>query len=281
MTSGIRFWRNVAIIGVFHVALLVGLIRWSTEKKLIPPADVVWLDTSALAASVALSAAPSPAEAAEPQPEEEPPPLVAAEEQPPPPPLASEIVVPAPTPEPTPTPESTPPPPSPTATAAPKPSPRTTATPRPKRALLAKATPTPRPAATPRKVAEKRSTPAPRPAAAPAAPSTGTAARSGAPANSPEIASYRKRLHDRFYSAWQQPTTPLPAGSRMSALVQIRIERDGRVTGFNIVRPSGNVVVDDSVAAVARRVGRVDPLPEGLGNGPYEVKINFELNPEQ
>ena len=67
----------------------------------------------------------------------------------------------------------------------------------------------------------------------------------------------------------------------MSALVRVRIEKDGRVSDFSIVRSSGNVVVDESVSAVAKRVTQVDPLPAGLGNaGHYDVNINFELNPE-
>ena len=87
-------------------------------------------------------------------------------------------------------------------------------------------------------------------------------------------------LHDRFYSEWIQPTTSVAVGAKMSALVRIRIETDGRVSSFTIVRPSGNVVVDESVAAIAKRVTQVDPLPKGLSGGAYyEVNINFELNP--
>lgn len=89
-------------------------------------------------------------------------------------------------------------------------------------------------------------------------------------------------LHDRFHSAWEQPTSVVATGAKMSALVKLRIEKDGRVSRFEIVKPSGNVVVDESVQAVAQRVTHVDPLPKGLGtSGFYEVKINFELNPEQ
>jgi TonB family protein len=87
-------------------------------------------------------------------------------------------------------------------------------------------------------------------------------------------------LHDRFYGAWKQPTAVVTTGATMSALVKIRIEEDGRVSKFAIVRSSGNVVVDESVEAVAKRVTRVDPLPAGLGNGRYEVTINFELRSE-
>lgn len=88
-------------------------------------------------------------------------------------------------------------------------------------------------------------------------------------------------LHDRFYSQWVQPTSLIPPGARMSTLVKLRIEKDGRVSTFTIIRSSGNVVVDESVAAVAKRVTRVDPLPAGLGSGYYEVNINFELKAEQ
>jgi TonB family protein len=88
-------------------------------------------------------------------------------------------------------------------------------------------------------------------------------------------------LHDRFYSEWIQPTTNMASGAKTSALVKIRIEKDGRVSDFEMIRPSGNVAVDESVAAVAKRVTQVDPLPAGLGNGDhYNVRINFELNSE-
>jgi len=97
-----------------------------------------------------------------------------------------------------------------------------------------------------------------------------------------EFSWYGKMLHDRFYREWIQPKTSIAIGAKISALVRIRIEKDGRISNFTIVRPSGNVVVDESVAAVAKRVTQVDPLPKGLGGGAYyEVNINFELNPEQ
>jgi TonB family protein len=92
---------------------------------------------------------------------------------------------------------------------------------------------------------------------------------------------YGSMLHDRFHGEWDQPTSNLTAGSKVSVLVKIRIEKDGRVSNFEIVKPSGNAAIDDSVAAVAKRVTQVDPLPPGLGNGEhYDVKINFELSSE-
>ncbi len=72
------------------------------------------------------------------------------------------------------------------------------------------------------------------------------------------------------------------SGEKFHVLVKLRIEKDGRVSNFEIVKPSGNATVDESVAAVAKHVTQVDPLPAGLGSGDrYDVKINFELNSEQ
>jgi len=97
-----------------------------------------------------------------------------------------------------------------------------------------------------------------------------------------EFGWYGNMLHDRFYSAWIQPTTTVASGTKISTLVKVRIEKDGRVSSFEIIKPSENVVVNESVAAIDKRVTQVDPPPAGLGNGDhYDVNINFELNSEQ
>jgi len=113
-----------------------------------------------------------------------------------------------------------------------------------------------------------------------AAPGTGSG-HAGGSANDSQFGWYGSMLHDRFYSEWVQPTTDPTAGSKNSVLVKLRIEKDGRVSSFEVVRPSGNAELDESVKAIANRVGRVESLPDGLGKGDhYDVKINFELNSE-
>jgi TonB family protein len=88
-------------------------------------------------------------------------------------------------------------------------------------------------------------------------------------------------LHDRFYSAWIQPTMKVPSGQKISTLVNVRIEKDGRVSKFEIAKPSENATVNESVAAVAKQISQVDAPPTGLIKGDhYDVKINFELNTE-
>jgi TonB family protein len=285
MTADARFWRNVSVVAALHVAGLAGLARWSSRTKKEPPVNVMWLEAGPAndpAVTAIAQAAPTPESPAA----EEPAP---AEPQRP---IASDLQLPTTTPTPTATPT-----PAPTATPRATPTPAATPTAKPKPKALTSPSPTPRkkstpqPSATPRP-SPKRSpvvatTPAPEASDVSAdadQPATGGLSRGGTGIGSSrasQFSSYASMLHDRFFSQWVQPTSVVPSGARMSTLVKLRIEKDGRVSAFNIIRSSGNVVIDESVAAVANRVTRVDPLPPGLGSSFYEVNINFELKAEQ
>jgi TonB family protein len=112
--------------------------------------------------------------------------------------------------------------------------------------------------------------------------STGKAGSASGGSSGSEFGWYGNMLHDRFYSAWIQPTSNLPSGAKISTLVNVRIEKDGRVSKFEIAKPSANATMNESVAAVAKQVSQVDPPPTGLTQGDhYDVKINFELNTEE
>jgi TonB family protein len=290
MPRDARFWRNVTIIAVAHVAVIIALVRWNRETRQASLQSIVWMSGEVAAMS-------SPAQSDAPM-EATPPPEVSPSapneqnESSPQPSVPSEIRLATPTATPTPV-------------ATPSPKRTVTPTPVPKPSVKPTVKPTPRPS--PKKTAEPKTTPKPSPkkSATPseqkktndevrkesvkvapantevAGDKSGSTGTSGA-ARSSEFSWYGKMLHDRFYSEWIQPTTSVAVGAKMSALVRIRIEKDGRISKFTITKPSGNVVVDESVAAVAKRVTQVDPLPNGLGRGAfYEVNINFELNPEQ
>ena len=97
-----------------------------------------------------------------------------------------------------------------------------------------------------------------------------------------EFGWYGEMLHDRFYRAWIQPTANIATGAKISTLVKLRIEKDGRVSKFEIIKPSKNAAVNESVRVVAKQVTQVDAPPMGLIKGDhYEVNINFELNTEE
>ena len=112
MARDARFWRNVTVIGLAHVAILIGLIRWSRESKKSNASDIIWMESGAGDVAAAPPASePRPNESEEtPHPTPEASKIEEAEEQPSVAPVKSDIQLPAPVPSPTatPTPKQTP-----------------------------------------------------------------------------------------------------------------------------------------------------------------------------
>jgi len=319
MPKNLRFWSNVALIAAAHVAIIVGLIRWSGKASETNTQSVVWMSGGAGDGIVSEKKNPpalkTPAPRKEskfesirlPEAEDDRPFLASA---------PSEIQLPTPKPRPTPTPIHTPKPKpkeTPKATPKPKPtptdSPARTPTPKPspKKIVLAKASPKPSAKPTPEKIdteqtenetekkeiakaipandeashKESTKTPATQTGAGKGTTAGTGSGRAGGSTMQTQFGWYGSMLHDRFYSEWVQPTNVAGTGGKNSVLVKLRIEKDGRVSNFEVVRPSGNTELDESVKALANRISRVEPLPDGLGKGDhYDVKINFELNSE-
>ena len=293
-TPGGRFWVNVVLIALAHIVLIAGLIRWSVAAKASSnPESIVWLggagDLSTGETEKEESSSPKQP-AAEPESsrseKDE-----TAEEKSAVTTAKSEIELPTATPKPTAT--ATPTKPNPTPESRPKtttkPIPKST----PRKTLVAKASPKPvtKPKPSPANASAKpekkdkiilaKKDSAPQSASGQSG-SAGEVGSAGGGSSASEFGWYGDMLHDRFYSAWIQPTTKVPSGEKISTLVNVRIEKDGRVSKFEIAKPSGNPTVNESVAAVARQISQVDPPPTGLIKGDhYDVKINFELNTEE
>ena len=69
MAKTSRFWRNVFLIALAHVALIAGLIRWSLAARASSnPESIVWLGGGRdFAAGESANEPPSPAEPPGPQ----------------------------------------------------------------------------------------------------------------------------------------------------------------------------------------------------------------------
>src|SRR6266404_2588939 len=286
-TPGGRFWGNVVLIALAHVALIAGLIRWSVAARASSnPESIVWLggagDLSADESEKHESPLPKqpPTNSESSRSEQDEP----AEEKPVVTTAKSEIELPSATPKPTAT--ATPAKPSVTPALKAKTTPKPTL----KKTLVAKASPKP--------VAKAKSSPAKanaksekkdkivlakkESASQKGSGESGSTGKAGGGSSASEFGWYGNMLHDRFYSAWIQPTTNVPPAAKISTLVNVRIEKDGRVSKFEIAKASGNATVNESVVAVAKQVIQVDPPPTGLIKGDhYDVKINFELNTEE
>jgi len=265
------------------------------------------------------SAAPAPEPEPEPLPEpaanQRRPELISV---PPPPPVApSELVTPQTTPEPatpkpaTPKPETpkptTPKPETPRPAtpkpATPKPKPKTTPKPKPK------ATPKPKPS-TPKATPKDDGEASPKPKASPTdkpesaagtAKAEGTATsgsksgmtggngpgtgngkgpgKTGSGSGASEFGWYYSMIHDRFHNRWEQPTSIVRNTQEFVTTLKIRISKDGTILHREIVRTSGDTIMDESVMAAAEKVQQIDPLPAGLGTGDvFEVNIAFKLD---
>ena len=285
------FWRNVVLIALAHVALIAGLIRWSVAARPSSnPESIVWLggagdlsaDESEKHELPSPKQPPTDSESSrseQDEPVEEKPVVTTAK---------SEIEIPTATPKPTAT--ATPAKPTATPVLRAKTTPKPIAKPTPRKTVAAKASPKP----------STKSKPSPAKASAKSEKkdeitlakknsasqsgsgqggSAGEAGSAGGGSSGSEFGWYGNMLHDRFYSAWIQPATNVPSGTKISTLVNVRIEKDGRVSKFEMAKPSENATVNESVAAVAKQISQVDPPPTGLTKGDhYDVKINFELN---
>ncbi len=280
MSTTPRFWRNVTLIALAHLVLIAGLIRWSVAARNAPDAEsLVWLSAGDLESGRSDNSVASSSKVSMPSAESEPlkPDEEEEKEQPRLTQAKSEIELPKPTPMETPVPKATAKPKA-TTKPTPKPTPRST----PKKTVLAKATKSSaHPKSSPpkstgdqtgssneKKKSAKTASAKTESSSENGVGKTGSAGKGGGHAGGGTSASefgwYGNMLHDRFYSAWSQPTT------------------NGHVSRFEIIKASENVVVNESVAAIAKQVTEVDAPPAGLGNGVhYDVKINFELNTNQ
>src|SRR4029450_5047167 len=226
-----RFWGNVVLIALAHVALIAGLIRWSVAARASSnPESIVWLggagdlsaDESEKHESQSLKQPPNATESSgseQDEPAEEKPVVTTAK---------SEIELPSATPKPTAT--ATPAKPSATPALRAKITPKPIPKPTPKKPLVAKASPKPatKPKPSPAKantksekkdkftLAKKNSASLSGSAQSGSTGKTGSAGGGGGGA---EFGWYGNMLHDRFYSAWIQPTTNLPSGTKISAIV--------------------------------------------------------------
>ena len=287
-----RFWRNVTLIALAHVALIAGLIHWSLAARSAPEAEsLVWLsgvEDLASEKSEGAAAPPTQISVASVEPERLKP-DEREKEQPTLTQAKSEVELPKPTPTTTPAPRPT---------AKPKTTPKPTTKPTPKKTVLAKVSkssahtksspPKSKYEQSDSETEKKKSTKtgsAKTKSSDNGSVKMGSAGKSGSAGgggNASEFGWYGNVLHDRFYSAWIQPTTTVASGTKISTLVKVRIEKDGHVSKFEIIKPSENVVVNESVAAIAKLVTEVDSPPIGLAKDDhYDVKINFELNTNQ
>lgn len=87
---------------------------------------------------------------------------------------------------------------------------------------------------------------------------------------------YLLQVRSIMYDAWQQPSSLIGKKGLVTG-IEIRVQRDGQITGKKMVSPSGNAQMDDSVLRALESVSRLPELPAGFGGLYKDITIDFEL----
>ncbi len=103
----------------------------------------------------------------------------------------------------------------------------------------------------------------------------GSGGGGGGGSDSP-VAWYYAMVKQIMYEAWQQPSGLANAGNPIAS-VTIRVKRDGTIADWQLVRPSGNKLMDDSVKRAVQAVKRLKPLPPQFIGPSQDITIQFEL----
>ena len=90
------------------------------------------------------------------------------------------------------------------------------------------------------------------------------------------LAWYYAMVKQIMYEAWQQPSGLANAGNPI-ATVTIRVKRDGTISDWQLMRPSGNALMDESVKRAVQSVKRLKPLPPQFIGPSQDITIQFEL----
>ncbi len=99
----------------------------------------------------------------------------------------------------------------------------------------------------------------------------------GTPAADDLPPSYYAQIRVAMYEAWQQPGG-LSARSGLSVLVSVRVQRDGSVTRKEILRRSGNALMDQSVQRALDATSRLPALPSSFRGAYRDITVEFELS---
>lgn len=88
---------------------------------------------------------------------------------------------------------------------------------------------------------------------------------------------YYQHVHDRMYEAWERPAEAAHWDRKLMSTVVIRVARDGKILEVKLQDSSGNKLMDETAVTAARKVPRLDPLPDGMKGDTVDISVNFSL----
>ncbi len=92
---------------------------------------------------------------------------------------------------------------------------------------------------------------------------------------------YKTLLEGKIQGSLRYPRMALRQGREGTALVKVRMKRDGTIESVALVKSAGSASLDAEAQAVFRRIGKFPPLPENFlptaSEFQFEIPITFKL----
>ena len=92
---------------------------------------------------------------------------------------------------------------------------------------------------------------------------------------------YKTLLEGKIQVGLRYPRMALRQGGEGTALVKVRMKRDGTIESVALVKSAGSTSLDAEAQAVFRRIGKFPPLPENFlptaSEFQFEIPITFKL----
>ena len=88
---------------------------------------------------------------------------------------------------------------------------------------------------------------------------------------------YMEKVKVRLDALWRQPTRNEVDDRTHAVMVNIEVQRNGRVSASSITHPCGNVTVNQSVKALLNRLQTLPPLPTSIQNDVLRLDVVLRL----
>jgi len=92
---------------------------------------------------------------------------------------------------------------------------------------------------------------------------------------------YKTLLEGKIQGSLRYPRMALRQGREGTALVKVRMKRDGTIESVALVKSAGTSSLDEEAQAVFKRIGKFPPLPENFlptaSEFQFEIPITFKL----
>ena len=86
-------------------------------------------------------------------------------------------------------------------------------------------------------------------------------------------------LKSKIENSWQQPSRVLLSGrDAIKLTVRFTLNLNGTVSSIRIIKSSGLGSIDASALNAVKRASPFNPVPDGTGNKPIDISIDFILS---